>query len=510
MPLNSNWNDYKLVTNDYLEVIQPDAITLPHRWKGRPYQREIYNVFTDMLVGSNTYKHFLLEWHRRAGKDMTFFQLVVAAASKHIGDYAYCLPLNVQAKKVILNANTRDSDGKPCRFHDFIPSSLLNGVNFSEGIIRLTNGSNIYVMGSDNYDANVGMNLSGVVFSEWSLCDPQAYDYFSPMLEETGRQEKGRGWCLKCWTPRGKNHAWKDRNAAQKESNKNSHYFSSMPLGKSTDFDGSILYTMDDFNRWVEEGKNENILRQEWLLDYDAVLEGLVYQKEIEKVLAENRLCKVDVNPHLPVWTFWDIGVNDQTAIWFMQQGYTKNDQNLYLINYYEHRGEGLEHYVDYIRKFSKQHNVKMGTCVLPHDGKNTEWISGQRRDDKLRELGFEVEVVKRTTDVELAIGSTRQIFSRLVFNEDTVGRGWECLNNYIYKVNKEGMLGSPFHNWASNGADALRQLGQFYEDKYNNSFYDPEVLKNIRKDYDLFEDTEYSGEDWSDDYYIEDSVFEY
>lgn len=487
-------------TNPDRKPIQRAPISLPHRFKSRPYQAEIYNTFLDMLEQKNNYREFLLEWHRRCGKDVTFFQLVVAAACKYIGDYAYMLPLNVQAKKVILNGNVRDSSGQPCKFLDFIPPSMLGSVNFSEGIIRLTNGSNIYVMGSDNYDANVGMNLSGVVFSEWSLCNPKSYDYFAPMLEETHRQEKGRGWCLKCWTPRGKNHAWKDRNNAQKEANKETHYFSSMKLGESTDNDGVPLYTMDDFNKWVSQGKDEDLLKQEWLLDYEVEVKGVIFGKQLRIAREEGRVRKVPIDPKIPVLTFWDIGMNDHTTIWFMQP--SKTDDSLFLIHYYENNNEGMEHYVNYMTAFANKHSIEYGTVYFPHDGKNQEFIAGDRRHTAMSNYGFNVHVIDRTKSIDLAINQTRNIFKRFVFDEERCEVGLEHLEKYVYKVNQKfDTLGTPLHNASSNAADSLRQIGQYYADKYVASRHDEEAWSAIQEQMNIEDDVD-DYWDSGDDYY--------
>ena len=40
----------------------------------------------------------------------------------------------------------------------------------------------------------------GVVFSEYSLADPAAWDYVRPILAENG------GWAVFIFTPRGRNH----------------------------------------------------------------------------------------------------------------------------------------------------------------------------------------------------------------------------------------------------------------------------------------------------------------
>lgn len=502
MGLSSNlYSKSRLITNEYLEDIAVAPINLPHRWKGRPYQREVYNTFKAMLDGENNIIEYFLEWCRRAGKDTTFFQLVVTAASKFVGDYAYCLPLNAQAKKVILNGNVRDSYGKTCTFTDFIPPSLLKGVNFSEGIIKLNNGSNIYVMGSDNFDSNVGMNLSGVVFSEWALCDPKAYDYFSPMLEETRRQERGRGWCLKCTTPRGKNHAWDDRNTFQKECNKDTHFFQSENMLTITDFDGTPLYTMEDFKRWIAQGKDENLLRQEWLLDYDAAVKGVIFGKQLSEAREEGRVRLLNPDPKVPVLTFWDIGMNDATTIWFMQPDKDTKSDKLFLINYYENNNEGMEHYVNAMKDFASKHNLKYGTVYFPHDGKNQEFIAGERRHIAMSNYGFDVHVIPRTQATEIAINQTRNIFKRFVFDETRCEEGLKCLDNYVYKVNeKYGVYGSPLHNWASNGADSLRQIGQYYADKYVADRHDKEKWEEIQEE--MYQQDDYDEDMYNTNYY--------
>jgi len=56
----------------------------------------------------------------------------------------------------------------------------------------------------------MGTNPRGVVFSEYSLQDPRAYQYIRPILTAN------RGWALFISTPRGKNHLWTLAELAQR------------------------------------------------------------------------------------------------------------------------------------------------------------------------------------------------------------------------------------------------------------------------------------------------------
>ena len=67
-------------------------------------------------------------------------------------------------------------------------------------LIETLNGSMWQMAGSDNYDSLVGSNPVGVVFSEWSLANPDAWEYIRPILVEND------GWALFIYTPRGRNH----------------------------------------------------------------------------------------------------------------------------------------------------------------------------------------------------------------------------------------------------------------------------------------------------------------
>ncbi|VVO85113.1 hypothetical protein PS898_02014 [Pseudomonas fluorescens] len=48
-------------------------------------------------------------------------------------------------------------------------------------------------------------------------------------------------------------------------------------------------------------------------------IEGVYYARQFAKLYAEKRIGVIPDNSHLPVMTFWDIGVGDTTAIWFVR-----------------------------------------------------------------------------------------------------------------------------------------------------------------------------------------------
>ena len=101
---------------------------------------------------------------------------------QRVGLYLYLFPTRVQAKKVIWLG--RDNDGFPFLGH--FPKDIVAKKNESDLLLELVNGSIFQVGGTDNWDAWMGTNPIGCVFSEYSLQDPKAWDHISPILLGNG------------------------------------------------------------------------------------------------------------------------------------------------------------------------------------------------------------------------------------------------------------------------------------------------------------------------------------
>lgn len=119
-----------------------------------------------------------------------------------------------------------------------------------------------------------------------------------------------------------------------------------------------------------------------------------------------------------------------------------------------------------------------------------------------MSEHGFNVIVIPRTQATEIAINQTRNIFKRFIFDENRCAQGLKCLDNYVYKVNeKYDVYGTPLHNWASNGADSLRQIGQYYADKHVANKHDEDKWGDVQDqmNYEVYESYDNEWNDYSD-----------
>ena len=140
-----------------------------------------------------------LVWHRRAGKDSLCINMLARKAITERENYAYMLPTYAQAKKVVWDSI--DKQGRRVIKQAF-PEQIVKSYNSQEMKIELINGSIIQLAGSDSYDNLVGTNYKGMIFSEYSIADPAAWELFRPILAENG------GWALFIYTPRGHNHGY--------------------------------------------------------------------------------------------------------------------------------------------------------------------------------------------------------------------------------------------------------------------------------------------------------------
>lgn len=194
-----------------------------------------------------------------------------------------------------------------------------------------------------------------------------------------------------------------------------------------------------------------------WEGDLKQFADGAIYGKQLRQAHSEKRITSIPVESGVEVHTFWDLGRNDTTAIWFMQA--TGREHRF--IDYYESRLVDLDHYI----RVLKEKDYLYGTHYLPHDVEVTDLSSRRGSRRRILEDGGvkPVQVVKRIAELNTGIELTRKAFSRCWFDADRCEDGIEALANYqfVFDEKYDTFRQAPLHNWASNGADAFRQYAQ-------------------------------------------------
>jgi len=117
---------------------------------------------------------------------------------------------------------------------------------------------------------------------------------------------------------------------------------------------------------------------------FAVTIQGAYYANEIRQVRKEGRITKVPYQPGALVHTWWDLGMDDMMAIWFVQ----RIGRELHAIDYYENNGEGLAHYA----KVLQDRGYLYGAHVGPHDLEVRELGAGDgegiTRTETARRLG--------------------------------------------------------------------------------------------------------------------------
>lgn len=189
-----------------------------------------------------------------------------------------------------------------------------------------------------------------------------------------------------------------------------------------------------------------------WEGELDTRRSGAIYAKQIATARDEGRICKVPYDPANEVFTAWDLGFGDATAIWWLQFV----GRELRWLEYYENSGEQLDHYAKIVK--DKPYNYARSGHYLPHDGAAGN-IRGDSVSKQLSALGVHNQVLTRETDINPGIELLRQTLAYSVFDAEKCKDGIFCLDNYAYKWDEDrGVFKSkPDHGWASHGADAAR-----------------------------------------------------
>lgn len=322
--------------------------------------------------------------------------------------------------------------------------------------MRFVNGSTWQVVGSDNYNSLVGSPPIGVVFSEWALADKQAWAFLRPILAENG------GWAMFITTPRGPNHA-KDHYEAMKRDD--TAFVETLRADQSGVFTADQM--ADERRAYVSEyGETlgKSLFDQEYMCSFESAVVGAYYAEQMNEMREDGRISRVSVDKAYEVETSWDLGIRDQTAIWFVQ----RIGSEVRLIDYYEASGVGLDHYVEHLRDWEKQHKTRFGTHFLPHDVSAQELGTGRSRLATLDALGLRNVVVVPQHAVLDGINSVRRMLPKVWIDEERCARGLRCLQMYRSDIDEKtgAFKPRPVHDEFSHGADALRYFAAMYDDR--------------------------------------------
>lgn len=188
---------------------------------------------------------------------------------------------------------------------------------------------------------------------------------------------------------------------------------------------------------------------------FEGSLQGIYYKQEMDALRKDGRIDGEPHDPSVGVYTAWDLGLNDQMVIWFVQiiRGVP------HFIDYHESIDEGWDYYANLL---SKKRYTYLGH-IFPHDGNKR--IRGDAGVVTDRELAMAVgirpiKIVPRTPSVMIDIRNyCKPTLLQARFFEENCALGIQRLDNYRKEWDKATgcYKDSHFHDENSHGADAFR-----------------------------------------------------
>ena len=370
--------------------------------------------------------------HRRAGKTVACIHDLQRAAliSKKVRPrLAYLSPFLKQSKAVAW---------------DYLRQAMAAwrpfGATTHESELRADypNGGQVRLYGADNPDALRGIYLDGVVLDEYADMDPRMWsEIIRPALADR------QGWAVFIGTPRGRNSFYELWRRSQSEPG----WFSLMLRASETGLipEGELALARRDLS--------EEQYAQEFECSFEAAIVGAYYGRLMHQAEAEKRLAGVPYDPAAQVWTAWDLGIRDATAIWFAQVV----GREVHIVDYYEASGVDLGHYV---REIVSRAYVYAGH-IVPHDAQAKELGTGKSRLEVLESLGLRNITLAPQHRVEDGINAVRVMLPKCWFDAKKCERGIEALKLYRaeYDDKLQTLKPRPVHDWTSHGSDAFRYL---------------------------------------------------
>ena len=391
-----------------------------------PYKpRELQNFLHKKI---DKHRFNVLVLHRRAGKTVMMINHMLRSALMNPlpnSRYAFLSPTFKQGKATAW---------------DYIKTyaGKIPGTKFNESELRcdLPNGARITILGAENDQALRGIFLDGCVFDETQSIKPTIFpEIIRPALADR------KGWCVFIGTPKGRNYFYE----LYEQAKENKDWYSCV-------FKASDTKILDDEElKAAQEVMSKDLYEQEFECSFQAAITGSYYGHIIESLAKEGRVGDVPYDDNLDVETWWDLGLNDSTSIWFAQ----RYKGEIRLIDYYENSGFGLDHYIDII----DQKGYDYSKHIAPHDIKVRELGNmGKSRLESALELGIAFEVAPKVS-IEDGIEAVRKELTNCWFDKTKCKTAIEYLKAYQKRWDDKNQCfrNKPLHNFASHCADSFR-----------------------------------------------------
>lgn len=404
-------------------------------------------------------------WARRGGKDFTAFGYAVKRMVEKPMNVVIVWPTKKQGYDNFWTAI--ENDGFATLAH--IPQQLIAHQTNSPTDMRviLKNGSTLTLLGATDPDALRGANAKLYIFSEFVDIDSTVLEVIRPVIAVNGGQiiiqstpkiDGISGGTFKILFDRAIK-LMGEGDTKQYASLVTAHEYLSDEILEELRQEAIAKYGNDFF--W----------RQEYLCDWGQASSTSYYGAALQAMLEGGRIIPGIYDSKYPVYTAWDLGISDSTAIIFFQY----INKKVYIIDYYETHDIGNEPIVRFVQ--SKPYNFMWH--FFPHDGsvRDSDAIT---RIEKIRSYGLLNSSLLKREPVEDGIKRAVEHMPQTLMDAITTEELRRKLMLYKRKFNPfTGDYLGPEHKSESHAADATKYvyaaIEQEFDEKTGEFLYSPE-----------------------------------
>lgn len=394
---------------------------------------DIPQPFEELFAPNKPWRHYLYHGGRSSGKSTTVAIYLVTLATSKPTRILCCREVQRSIKESVHRL-----------LKDCIEKYKLSGWTVTDEVLRNKNGSEFIFKGLHGNEQNVksteGVDICWV--EEAQSVSMNSIDVLIPTIRKQGS--------FLIWTM----NRLTENDPVWERIAKNPDERTYVRQVNSNEIE-LLLSEETIAEREKMKKDNPELYEHVWLGQPLTANTGSVFGKQLALAREQGRIGKVAYDDSLGVYTAWDLGVGDSTAIWFFQ---VTTGGEIHFIDHYESAGEDLGHYISLVQNKPYQYNKHF----LPHDAKARELQTGTTRVEFFNARGiYNVEVLRPTRftlgqdDISLV---ARPKFSKCWFDEEKCQRGLECLRAYHYEYNDKNKLlkDTPCHDWASHSSSAF------------------------------------------------------
>ncbi len=397
-------------------------------------------------------------WSRRGGKDLTAFCYGIKKAVEIPMNVVIVWPTKKQGYDNFWTAV--DNDGIPIL--DRIPKGLIAKKSSTKDDMSVTliNGSTITLLGATDPDALRGANGKLYILSEFVDLPAGLLGVIRPVVAVNGGQiivqstpkiDGVSGATFQNLFERAKK-IWTKGNKTQYASVVTAdRYLSEEQLENIR-------------QEYIAEYGNDVMFRQEFLCDWGQTSQTSYYGELLMQLEQAKKIGLFPYDRNYPVYTAWDLGMADSTAVTFFQYFLVNGKPKVRIIDYYETNSLKMEAHIKHIQ--SKPYN--MAWHFFPHDSKVRD-SDAIERIEKIRELGLTNSSVLRREPKEDGIGRVVTEMAKSVFHAPMTVNLVKKLK--LYKRKWNGLTGDyegPDHKTESHAADSVRYVFQAIETEFD------------------------------------------